>query len=528
MNLPADPATLRRICYALLIIIAVAGISGRILGTGRVYEPWEFKKPGTDDPLHGDWPTKRPEPQPTHGANDRSRWATVRALVENGTYAIGTRPQETTLASAVLPLAADDPLSCSISLVAGYQTRTKSDRGITFEDGWGTIDKVLNPETQEFYSSKPPLLSTLVAGEYWLLYKAGLRITDDKERWLVVPIILLTFNALPFAIGLILLARLAERYGTSDWSRLFVVAAGAFGTFLIPFATTLNNHSVAASSAMFALYAAHRIWSSSSTTNEAGPIHYLVAGFFATFTACNDLPAASFAAALFLILLWFQPKRTLMYFLPAALLPVAASFLTTYLATSRLLPTYSEFGGPWYEFEGAYWKLNPNKPLAGIDGAGYHEERWAYALHLLIGHHGIFSLTPIFLLAFAGMFISLRHLPTLVSRSPARAETRTRWLGALLALGVTMVVLAWYLSLDERKRNYGGFTSGPRWLFWLTPLWLVAMIPVVDWLARWRWGRVLGYAFLAVSVLSVSYPQFNPWRHPWLYNLLKSADQLPY
>ena len=41
--------------------------------------------------------------------------------------------------------------------------------GIVFEDGWQTIDKVLHPERQEFYSSKPPLLPTLVAGEYWLL-----------------------------------------------------------------------------------------------------------------------------------------------------------------------------------------------------------------------------------------------------------------------------------------------------------------------------------------------------------------------
>jgi hypothetical protein len=528
MNLPADPAAFRRIVYVLLIVTSVAGISGRILGTGRVYEPWEFKKPGTDDPLHGNWPATRPEPQPTHGANDRSRWATVRALVENGTYAIGTRPQETTLESAVVPFAADDPLSCSVCLVAGYQARTKSDTGITFEDGWGTIDKVLNPQTQEFYSSKPTLLPTVVAGEYWLLHKAGLRISDEKERWLVVPIILLTFNALPFAIGLVLLARLAEQLGTTDWARVFAVAAGAFGTFLVPFATTLNNHSVAAFSAMFAIYAAIRIWSSSLSTGEAGPIHFLVAGFFAAFTACNDLPAASFAAALGLILLWYYPKRTLLFFVPAALLPVAAAFLTNYLAIGSFLPAYSEFGGPWYEFEGSYWKLNPNKPLAGIDGAGFHEPRWAYALHLLIGHHGIFSLTPIFLLTFVAMFASVRYLPALTQRSPISVETRARWLGALMALGVTAVVIAWYLLLDERKRNYGGFASGPRWLFWLTPLWLVAMIPVTDWLARSRWSRVIGYAFLGLSVLSVSYPQYNPWRHPWLYHLLESAGELPY
>jgi hypothetical protein len=85
-----------------------------------------------------------------------------------------------------------------------------------------------------------------------------------------------------------------------------------------------------------------------------------------------------------------------------------------------------------------------------------------------------------------------------------------------------------YILLDERKRNYGGWTSGPRWLIWLTPLWLVAALPAADWLARRRWGRVVGYALLALSVLSVSYPEYNPWRHPWLYNFLEAYGLLKY
>ena len=38
------------------------------------------------------------------------------------------------------------------------------------------------------------------------------------------------------------------------------MTAGAFATFLIPFATTLNNHSVATCSAMAALYFSLRVW----------------------------------------------------------------------------------------------------------------------------------------------------------------------------------------------------------------------------------------------------------------------------
>ncbi len=512
MNPSSDPASLRRCVYVLLIVAAVAGLAGRIIGVGRVYEPWLSRTPGKteqEDP-RGNWPATRPEPSPTHGDNDRSRWDTVRALVENHTYAIGHRD-------------GIDP-----------DTNKPIDRGIVTEDGWRTIDKVLNPQTHDFYSSKPPLLPTLVAGEYWLLHRAGWSITDERHRWDVVPAILLTLNALPWAVSLWLLARLAERHGGTDWGRLFVLTAACFGTFVTTFSVTLNNHTVAAWSAMAALYAAMRIWSPQGDglqpAGAQAPFYlYPVAGFFAAFTACNELPAAAFAVALFLMLLWESPRRTLTGFLPAALLPVAAFFLTNYLAIGELNPAYEKFGGPWYDYEGSYWR----QPR-GIDKAGTEESRAVYAMHLLVGHHGAFSLTPIFLLSLAGMLVLLRDArPALFGGArgaPAEVGSRRGLaLAGLLTLGVTAVVLAFYiLVLDERKRNYGGWTSGPRWLLWLTPLWLVALLPAADWLGRRRWGRVLGYALLALSVLSVSYPEYSPWRHPWLYNFLESHGLLKY
>ena len=35
-------------------------------------------------------------------------------------------------------------------------------------------------------------------------------------------------------------------------------------------------------------------------------------------------------------------------------------------------------------------------------------------------------------------------------------------------------------------------------------------------------GRGFGYGLLGLSVLSASYPAWNPWRHPWIYNLMES------
>jgi len=92
-----------------------------------------------------------------------------------------------------------------------------------------------------------------------------------------------------------------------------------------------------------------------------------------------------------------------------------------------------------------------------------------------------------------------------------------RSLGLVILL-VSIGCLTFYFSLSGEARNYGGMTSGPRWFFWLIPLWLVALIPAVDWSAHnWR-RKGLIIVLLFFSVLSASYPTWNPWTQPWIYD----------
>jgi hypothetical protein len=509
----AESGLPRRSIYALFITLAVAAACGRIFSVQRIYEP-QLSKPANqtaanpdadapdsedldpDDP-RGVWPKDRPRPMPTHGANDRSRWATIRALVEESTYVIGHQD-------------------------IGPAPSEYKDRGIVAKDGWGTIDKVRDPETHDFYSSKPPLLPTLLAGECWILKKFGLSIVDD--RWIVMRVVLLTVNALPWLFYLLFLARLVECFGTTDWGRIFVMAAACFGTLITPFLNTLNNHTIAACFVLFALYPVMMSFRSPLTCMQA-----LAAGFFAGFAACNELPASSFLAVAFGLLLWREPRRTLLYFLPAALIPIGAFFLTNYLAIHQWRPAYGEFGGAsgWYEYPGSHW--NPDNKI-GIDWASTKENVRVYAFHLLVGHHGLFSLTPMFFLAVAGFVVGILHLSRRKG-SPQSTHSDGDVLpivaGSTLLLSV--VVIGFYVfGVGARSRNYGGWTCGPRWLLWLTPLYLLTMLPVCDWLAARRWGRGLCYVLLAISVVSVSYPAWSPWRHPWLYNLIDALGGIPY
>ena len=194
----------RWIVYGLLLVTSVGGMVGRI---------WSVESSLGKTPLLS--------------ANDRSRWATVRALVDHGTFALD-------------------------EVIFRDRQQTKRDRE------WYSIDMVRHkgPDGAEhFYSSKPPLPTVMMASAYWCLQKVT-RATLADRPFYVVRCLLLLANVVPLAVYLWLVFRLVERYGRTDWGRLFVAASAAYGTFLTTFAVTLNNHVWAAVSAAIALYAA--------------------------------------------------------------------------------------------------------------------------------------------------------------------------------------------------------------------------------------------------------------------------------
>jgi hypothetical protein len=507
---PDPTASLRRTVYLLLGAAAVAVATAKVVGAENVYEPSRYKPPTADSygTYLGElaptrlWPTTRPDSTPMFGSNDRSRWATVRALVENGTYVIGRRE--------------------NFREKHGY-----TDTGIIFEDDYKSIDKVMNPETGEFYSSKPPVFATLLAGEYWVL-KQALGWSIKADRWLVVPTILLTVNVIPFAIYLVLFARLCERFGTTDFGKLLAFATACLGTFLTTFSVTLNNHSPAAYCCLFAVYPLLSCQKSESSVDAAlvsdsrlnGRL--FICGFFAGWAAAFDLPAASFAVAVFLICLAWKPKATLLFMLPGLVIPAVAFFATNYAALGRFMPAYGEFGGPWYDFPGSQWvRLKEIPRPHGIDFA--EEPRTVYAFHCLFGHHGWFSLTPVWLVGAAAMIYHGR-------RAVVDTWARIGWtLPMILALAavLTATVFVFYVYV-QKTNNYGGNTAGLRWFFWLTPLWLLATLKGGDLLANRRWLRWAAVVLFGFSVLAVFYPAWNAWRSPWILQLCEFVGWVRY
>lgn len=409
--------------------------------------------------------------------NDRSRWLTVRALVDNHTYAIGLREK------------------------AGGEKGYK-DSGIMMEQNWGTIDKVLDPKTQVFYSSKPPLFPTIVAGEYWVLRKIFGLSFEENARSIVV-LILFTTNIIPFLFYLLAVRSMTDRFAEFEWTKVFVLLTAGFGTFISPFLTTLNNHTMAAFALCGGLYFFFKIWIDKKETS----IRYMSCGLFLGWMVCNELPSLIVLLTVFLAIFLRSLRGNRWFFALGAAIPITLLLVTNYLSVSMFMPVYEKFGSEWYNFPGSYW----THPV-GIDAL--KSGLLSYTFHMLIGHHGFFSLSPVFLLVLWGMQRSY------VKKNFIRGHLKE------LMMMTAIVSAAIFIFYVLRSNNFGGISIALRWTIWLIPLWLLCLIPSVDTLTRHLRGKVLSLSLLYVSIFSASSRFINPWVHPWLYDWMKSLHWL--
>ncbi|MGE0760493.1 MAG: hypothetical protein AB7F89_11870 [Pirellulaceae bacterium] len=477
---------------------------------------------------------------PMLSANDRSRWATIRALVDEGTYVL--------------------------------------DRVIFSEDGqrdpaWYSIDLVQHrglDGRQHFYSSKPTLLTTLLAAPYWVLHQLGVSI--HQKPYYVMRITLVVVQVIPTVMFLVLLLRFLARLTDNLWSREFVLATACLATPLTTFSISLNNHTPAA---LWTLVCVWIVWEILHSPQLCIG-RFLGAGLAAAMAVACELPALSLLVLVAAAMAWRSPWYTLAGFVPPVLIVVAGALGTNYLAHGTWSTPYAhrrdgavileiatsdlslfrpgpiaeplrqqlaagglqvsdasalktrpldrgyELWDPqqearyavwldsqgvtvrewdnWYEYEGSYWAGN----TSGVDRG--EPSRWVYAFHALAGHHGIFSLTPVWLLGVAGTLLGLRR------------TSRLRPLAAATAL-LTLVCLSFYILLRPLEdRNYGGVSCCFRWTIWLIPLWLPAMIPILERIAAHRTGRYVALGLLVLSIFSTTYNSRNPWSHPWLFD----------
>ena len=241
-------------------------------------------------------------------ANDRSRWCTVSSLIDDGTYKIDRQ----------------------ISIV---------DPKHRHRFPWQTIDKVQHIDREgdlHFYSSKPPLFPTMVAGVYAVVKSvSGLSIMDQP---IYVPRIILAVVNLPLlfvflwsTIGVI------DRVCQESWSKQVGAVATCFGTMVLPFSISLNNHLPAATAMAVAMAIYFQM------KEHSNRWWFLVAGVAAGFAAANELPALSMAVFLGGLFLWLDRRATFFFVFGFGLVAIAF-FGTNWIAHQSLRPPYAHRG----------------------------------------------------------------------------------------------------------------------------------------------------------------------------------------
>lgn len=513
--------TLRRAVYVLLALLAVATICGRISSvksrTGR---------------------------SPLLSANDRSRWSMIRALVDHGTFQIdqvifrrdGRRDREWYTIDMVRHRGRDGrehyysskpPLFAT--LVAAKYWILKQTSGVTLA-------------SQPFYVVRALLMATNVVP--LVLYFAILAVLVERlgrTDWGRIVVMatatfgtfLTTFavtlnNHLPAAICVLLAVYCALRVfrdGCREY-RYFVIAGlcAAFavanelpalsfcallgGVFLITFPRqALLGYAPAVAVVAAAFFAtnivAHDSWRPPYAHRSDGPIEGQV-------SRTDWSPVAGDAEVS------LPPELRESFPVPisdqAVIRPSAVEDRWVVWDSEQqrrwaLVPDPSgdvfQVRGwdNWYEYENTYWS---DERRSGVDRG--EPSRAVYAFHMLLGHRGIFSLTPMWLLSVVGIGIWF-----------VRGDRTLRGLAACVTL-LTVVCLTFYIMRPLVDRNYGGVACGFRWMFWFIPLWLLTAIPAADAVAGCRKRRAVVLLLLAVSVFSATYAAQNPWSQPWIYD----------
>lgn len=396
------------------------------------------------------------------GGNDASRIATIESLVERGTFKIDNSPYSF------------------------------------------TVDKV--KFKGNFYSSKPPVLSFLAAGEYWVLHNVfGLDFSDapSASNWTYY---LLTL----FTVGLSAVLLLVFFYRSLAWldlgsgARLLLTASLGAGTLIFVFGTTFNNHVPAASSLFIGFYFLLRSRFEPRTAKKS----LFGAGLFVTLATTFEFTAGAFLILFFFYIISKQNLRQYsLYYLAGCVPFTVLHFILNYQITGDFLPQY--FHEEAYIYPGHYFKGNQT----GIDALS--QPKWLYSLNAFFGTHGLFSYTPLLFFSVWGLLKALRDRTLEFKRE-----------AFLVVLGI-IPILAYFIFTTT---NYGGLSYGMRWFIIFTPL----LFFFTGFVFKKSLSRGVLYSFLVLGLYSFLVALIGlvePWSYPivehrWQYfpvldNLIK-------
>ena len=411
------------------------------------------------------------------GWNQNARFAEVRAMVEEGRFAI-----DDFLVYQLDP-ARGDLVRCPVTH-AEYDWEGKRHRLCWVDMEWTLFpvgDRPLEPGVEKaamvercssgdigyvpgkehFHPNKPPGTSFLAVPGYFVLYHLERVFGIDPDRWWIVDLnawLTGVFSVgLGSAIGCVLFFRLAaELSGGNLTAALGATIALAFGTTFFPFGTIFFDHALTASLLVAAFYFLRVQPSARWYGGWAG-----LCGGLAVLT---NYVAVGGVAILGLYALCSRRRWPLVRdFVLGGLGPAVLLCWYGWACYGSPLKTSNDFQNPLF---------HDTTLFMGMFSIPHNaEDAWriVYVVKLLLWSpfRGVFWFCPILLLGVCGLIFWLR-------RAALRAE-------ALVCLGI----FGFFFVVNALFNGFhAGFSAGPRYLVPGLPF---LALPLVVAFVRWRW-----------------------------------------
>ena len=324
------------------------------------------------------------------------------------------------------------------------------------------------PKTGHFHPNKPPGTSFLALPAYWSIFKIERALGINPDHWWTLNVnawLTTIFSVgLLSAFGCVLFYRLTCDFsGGETGAALLATFALAFGTTFFPFGTILFDHNLTAVLLIASFY-----W----LRHTQRPA---LAGFCAGFAVVTNYVAGGAVIALGLYALLaggVRWRRAILYSL-GGLLP--AALLGWY--------HYTNFGSPFAlnnDFQNPLFK-DPRGSLGMFviphSSQDFFHLLYVFALLLVSPYRGVFFLAPVLILGLYGLY---------------------RWLSGRTFVAearLCIAIFGFFFLVNVTFNGYhGGFSAGPRYLVPGIPF---LALPLVAGFLRWKKEAI---ALLAISI----------------------------
>lgn len=379
------------------------------------------------------------------------------------------------------------------------------------ERGSFTIDEKNNLTNDKvfidghYYSSKPPVLSVMGAGVYFILHQlfnlhfpddiaftrnSDLSVTHSPSVVIyLVTIILAGFSYLLLLYHFYLSLRffkIEQKY------KSLLILGLAFGTLYLPYATSLNNHVVVGAFLFMSFYHLLKI-KIEKLGYKRLRTSVVYSGLFCSLAAVADLPTGMIFLGLFFVYYLFtiKPKKLLIFYILAAVPLLALHFYLNLLIIGDFLPA---------QLHPEYWEVDPIG-LPQLSGQEVKPSIVYYLFHIFIGKRGLLLYTPILAFSFYSIFRIVRRKDHSFNKE-----------AVLVLAGFVLITLFYCLLI----RGYAGRTFGFRWFIAVTPLLYFFTIFLFTQKPRFQFFIDFFLVCMVISILFALVGLYNPWSNDYL------------